>query len=82
MPLHELLATAVRCAVVLPFASAALAEQVAASSERVTVENREMGWGAEGGASSGYVWRGLVISDAPVTEASAWIYARSAPSTS
>ena len=61
-----LIATAARYAVIAPLFPVALAEDISASGERTPGEDGTIDWGVESGLSSGYAWRGLVISDAPV----------------
>ena len=73
MPLREWIATAVRYAVIVPFLPAALAEDIGARGQRTSGEDRGIDWGVEGGLSSGYAWRGLTISDAPIIEPAAWV---------
>ncbi|HJR71243.1 MAG TPA: hypothetical protein VKA43_14465 [Gammaproteobacteria bacterium] len=75
MPLRKWTATALRYAVVALFVPVAVAEDSGASRERLLGEDRGIEWGIEGGLSSGYAWRGITISDAPVTERAAWVYA-------
>jgi len=75
MPLRTWTAPAVGYAVGVLFISAAVAEDSEASRGRIPGEDRGIEWGVEGGLSSGHAWRGITISDAPVTEPAAWLYA-------
>jgi hypothetical protein len=59
---------------VIALAYVALAESVGAQLAPEDDDSR-LSWGIEAGWSSGYAWRGLMISDAPVTEAATWLYA-------